>query len=89
MTREAKEAAKHFGQQLERLMVNEKMTRLDLAAKSGMNIHYLTRVLDGKANLETMTMIRLAQALNCRVEMRLEPLEPETHNAEDEINNAG
>ena len=79
----AKEAAIHFGQQLERAMANAKMTRMDLAVKSGVNVHYISKVLNGKANLETATMIRLAQAVGCKVEMRLEPTP--THTAVDEI----
>jgi transcriptional regulator with XRE-family HTH domain len=84
LSKEASKAAIHFGQQLERAMANEKMTRTDLAAKSGMAYRYVCRVLDGKANLETATMLRLAHAVGCTINLRLISNEPEpTPNAKD------
>src|SRR4051812_7810336 len=50
-----------------------KMSRSSLAGRLNTSPAYVSKVLSGESNLSTETMVKLAQALDCDIELNLVP----------------
>jgi len=52
------------------------VSRAELARRISKSPAYVTQILRGNANFTIGTMVRLAMALNCRLELHLVPSQP-------------
>lgn len=62
-----KEEIKKFGLQLKDLRKKRKKTQLDLEVATGINHGDISRIENGKINIEFYTMIKLATALDVSI----------------------
>ena len=60
-----------FTENIYRLMIQKKMTKTDLAKKLGVSPAYMTKIFRGNANFTIETMVRLARAVDGRVEIKV------------------
>ncbi len=69
-----------FANRLSEMLKAKGMSKKDLAAKIDTSPAYITKVLRGDANYTVETMVKLAMAVDARVEVRLVPrVEAEWH----------
>lgn len=54
-------------------MDRQGMTRADLARQIGVSRGYITKVLRGSGNVTLETMVKLARAVGCELDVRLQP----------------
>ena len=70
----AEEAALlEFTEELVRRMACEGVSRAELARRLGCSPAYITKVLRGPSNFTLASMARIAQALGCKLRMRMQP----------------
>lgn len=62
-----------FTEDMVRAMEDKGVTRAELARRIGTSAAYVTKILRGSTNFTLATMVRVAQALNMQVDVRLEP----------------
>lgn len=71
------QAILHFTEQVAAAMQGLRMTRAGLARKLGVSKAFVTKLLNGNPNLTIRTMVSLAEALGCRIDLNLYPRELE------------
>lgn len=62
-----------FTEDMVRAMGDKGVTRAELARRIGTSPAYVTKILRGSTNFTLATIVRIAHALNMRVDVRLEP----------------
>lgn len=62
-----------FIDQILKLMERRRVNRVELARRLGVVPAYVTRLLSGTANLTMETMVRMTEALNASVKIRVHP----------------
>jgi transcriptional regulator with XRE-family HTH domain len=70
----AEGASIRFTEDLVALMNSRGLTRTALAEKIGTSPAYVTKILRGETNFTLDSMVRIAQALDCKVTVGLSPL---------------
>ena len=58
------EQIEQFGLKLKSLRKKNQMSQLDLEVATGINHSHISRIENGKLNIEFFTMVKLAAALN-------------------------
>jgi predicted transcriptional regulator len=74
MKKHTREAANHFAEQVEKMMLEKRMTRKQLAAKCGVPEPVIYRILGGKENFSILEAIKIADALGCTINPSIKPL---------------
>jgi transcriptional regulator with XRE-family HTH domain len=63
----------HFSIELNRFFKQSGMAQKDLAEKINTSSAYVTKVFRGDANFTIETMVKLARAVDCELQIRIEP----------------
>src|ERR1700693_900688 len=64
-----------FGEELSRLMLEQKISKAELARRLGTSPAYVTKVLRGNANFTLRTIAKLGRVFDCRPRLHLAPAE--------------
>ena len=65
-----------FTIELDRLLKAKNISRAELARRIGSSPAYVTKILNGQGNLTVKSMVALAHALDSRVCIQVEPIQP-------------
>jgi transcriptional regulator with XRE-family HTH domain len=57
-----------FGARLRKIREQKNLSQLDLEMKSGLNRTEISRIENGQKNIEFFTLVKLAEALDVRLE---------------------
>lgn len=64
-----------FNEQIVKQMKKMNLKRVELAKKLGVSKAFITKLLNGNSNLTIKTMVALAKALDCKLDIDLCPLD--------------
>ena len=65
---------KKIGQNIARLREEQNLFQSDLANKAGIAQARISDIEQGKSNFEINTLVKIADALNCTLDINLKPL---------------
>jgi transcriptional regulator with XRE-family HTH domain len=72
MNTQTRATAEAFAEKLEIVMIKEKITRAELARRTGLTRATINGILAGSVNFEMRTIITIAHALGYGIELKVE-----------------